>query len=243
MMADSTISDLLKKHEKQRDKSRDTHDNVHKPALLELQKPFNPANQASPASVTSPNLSNAGQVILLGSSGIELFKTTGRDTQIANRPNTFNAGCSGDTIENVLYRLRLGLLDLIQPLFPKLWVVHIGTNNLLSNKPLQKVELDNYRLLLRALFSVSPPKARVLAVAIFKRKDRDDDVVRVSNEGIKKAVEDVNGEEGRERVRFVEQPEELGGEHMADHLHFNEEGYDIWGRVLAARVEEVLGEL
>ena len=36
----------------------------------------------------------------------------------------------GDKIENVLYRIKLGLLQLCKPLGVVLWVVHTGTNNL-----------------------------------------------------------------------------------------------------------------
>lgn len=71
-------------------------------------------------------------VVLLGDSMLERFQTTGKYTQIGGLqyPRVFNAGVGGDKIENVLYRIRLGLLSILKAKNPKLVVIHIGTNNL-----------------------------------------------------------------------------------------------------------------
>ena len=105
---------------------------------------------------------------------------------------------------------------------------------------LQPSDLDNYALLLRALLSVSPSDTQVLAIAIFWRKDRDDAIVRASNLGIKEVVDAVNVELGNERIWFVEQPEELTKACLQDHVHLDRDGYRMWGRVLSAKIEDVV---
>lgn len=202
-----------------------------------------PPHEPDRSLVSPPPSINPRPIILIGDSMLERFKTTGLliKSKISSRPETFNAGVGGDKIENVIYRLDLGLLQLLQPLLPLLWVVHIGTNNLRGKKkPLRPFELDNYALLLRALLSVSPLDAKVLAVGIFRRKDIDDASVRTSNEAIKAVVDKMNGALGSERVRFVEQPDQLSNAHLVDHVHLDVEGYGIWDRVLRTKMEEIL---
>ena len=68
-------------------------------------------------------------VVLIGDSMLERFKTSGTSTRIAQMKSTFNMGVRGDKIENVLYRLgTLGMMEKLADRKVKLWIVMIGTN-------------------------------------------------------------------------------------------------------------------
>ena len=171
------------------------------------------------------------------------LQTTGRkiDSKTSRRSSTFNAGVGGDKIENVLYRLKEGLLSSLASLPVKLWVVHVGTNNLRPKGPLRPNDIENYRLLLRALRSISAPDTQALVVGIFRRKDREDSCVRDSNVAVKALVEEMSQVNGSGRMHFVEEPDELTAESLVDHVHLDEEGYRIWDRVLSEKIEQIVG--
>jgi lysophospholipase L1-like esterase len=172
---------------------------------------------------------------------LERLKTTGMDTQIAHLPSSFNAGVGGDKIENVLYRLDLGMMDLLESRNVKVWVVMIGTNNLRKTHHLLPVEVQRYRLLLQALLRISP-KSQIVACALFKRKDVGDQYVEESNELLRDLVNDVdmNLEIGQ-RIQWFEAPVGVTKELLVDHVHLNKEAYRIWDQTLYAKVEELLG--
>ena len=242
-MAEPTIHSLLGLKGKYKERSHKTFHNVHVPEIRGILASAQATNKSTTSTkAPTPPTNLPPEVILIGDSMLERFRTTGRSAhaQISSRPHTFNAGVGGDKIENVLYRLDQGLLQRLQPLAPRLWVVHIGTNNLHDKASLQPSALDNYALLLRALLSGSPSDAQVLAVAIFPRKDIDDAIVRTSNLGIQEAVKAVNIELGNERIWFVEQPEELTKARLQDHVHLDRDGYRLWDRVLAAKIDSII---
>jgi lysophospholipase L1-like esterase len=174
--------------------------------------------------------------VLIGDSMLERLKNTGRNTRLAQLPSSFNAGVGGDKIENVLYRLDLGLISQLETRNVKLWVVMIGTNNL--KKTLKKVEVERYRLLLQALLRISPT-SRILCCEIFKRKDIQDCYVEESNRSIQGVIEQMNQNLG-EKIFWVEAPEGVTKERLVDHVHLDKEGYIIWDELLYAGVEELL---
>jgi lysophospholipase L1-like esterase len=167
---------------------------------------------------------------------LERLKTTGLNGNLAQLPSSFNASVGGDKIENVLYRLDLGLIFQLETRNVKLWVVMIGTNNL--RKALKKVEVEQYRLLLQALLRISTT-SKILCCEIFKRKDIEDGHVEQSNRAIRGVIEEMNGNLG-ERVFWIEAPNGVTKERLVDHVHLDEEGYRIWDEVLYKRVQELL---
>jgi len=174
--------------------------------------------------------------VLIGDSMLERLKNTGRNTKLAQLPSSFNAGVGGDKIENVLYRLDLGLMSQLETRNVKLWVVMIGTNNL--KKALKKVEVERYRLLLQALLRISQT-SRILCCEIFKRKDIQDCYVEESNIAIRGVIEEMNGNLG-EKIFWVEAPEGVTKERLVDQVHLDKEGYRLWDEVLYERVQGLL---
>lgn len=92
---DPDFRELIHDSMKSKSRSHDTHNEIHLPIL-------------------SQNPALAFTTVLVGDSMIERLKTTGSSTRIARLPSSFNAGVGGDRIENVLYRLDLGLFASLQ---------------------------------------------------------------------------------------------------------------------------------
>ena len=76
---------------------------------------------AEPAVSGKPD-TKPSQIVLIDDSMLKRLKTTDRSVQVKlfSRHNIFNADVGDDKIENVLYRLQLGLLQLMQPLITRL---------------------------------------------------------------------------------------------------------------------------
>lgn len=142
-----------------------------------------------------------------GDRGLEMRKTLHRISAV------FNAGCGGDKIENVMYRLTgdgessgdgestkgeheelfHGLLDTLskRQTKVKLWVIHVGTNNLHKKNGLTDASVSAMRILLIALLHVSAPEAHVLVTALFYRKDIRNELVDEANAKLENLVEEL----------------------------------------------------
>ncbi|PVH80412.1 carbohydrate esterase family 3 protein [Cadophora sp. DSE1049] len=172
--------------------------------------------------------------VLLGDSMIERFLTTGSSTQIAQLPSSLNAGCGGDKISNLIYRLLIMLPYL--PSDVKVWVLMMGTNDLGKKKAVKDEDVDAYGVLVRALCEVVP-KSNVLVCGVFERKDVLDDCVRETNGKLRGMVERLG-----DRVRWLEPPRLEKELHLDDHVHLNGVGYEVWDGVLVENIREMLGQ-
>ncbi|UJR32527.1 hypothetical protein I4U23_019989 [Adineta vaga] len=223
-------------------RSHDTHINVHLPQLKIIHL------ASSDNSVSSEHHSSQIDIVLIGSSAIERFKTTGQNTQLGqlHYPQIFNGGVGGDKIENVLYRVNLGLFRLLKPHNPKVIVLLIGTNNLRPNQALQQQHLDDYYLLLQAILRDFPIRTQILILGFSKRKDVNEQCTMQSNSAIKELVTKVNQEkmesqmQQQHRVRWMDSPEQIGWEHLEDDLHLNANGYQIWDAALYRMIQKLL---
>jgi len=232
---------LLQAEMKFKQRSHNTYEKTHAPELLKYQQTEEQKEPDFSPVENTQNLPPGIDAVLIGDSMLERLKTTGSHTRIAHLPSSFNAGVGGDKIENVLYRLDLGMMDLLESRKVKLWVVMIGTNNLRKTRPLSEVEGQRYRLLLRALLRIAP-RSQILACEVFRRKDVDDEFVEKSNELLRGVVEEVdrNLGGGKGRICWMEAPVEVTKERLVDHVHLDREGYRIWDEGLYGKVEELL---
>ncbi|KAF3908157.1 hypothetical protein AA313_de0200527 [Arthrobotrys entomopaga] len=183
-------------------------------------------------------------IIYLGDSMLERLKTTGANTHLHNLPASINLGVGGDKIENVLYRLNSAYIDLLTPRPTKLWLLHIGSNNLTPKRGLREsAELADYKTLLQCLLWLSR-RSKILVTGLFRRKDISDEIVGGSNEGIRRLVEGMNERErkvgGVERLVWVEATRKVTFEELEDQVHLNGEGYRIWDEDVCPRVLELL---
>ncbi|KAJ0272663.1 hypothetical protein Brms1b_008716 [Colletotrichum noveboracense] len=163
----------------------------------------------------------------------------------ARLKGVFNAGVGGDKFENVIYRLTgssdpsrplAGLLNALRNRDVKLWVLHVGTNNLQPKCGLRDSDLAILRLIVEALLEMG---GKILLVGLFKRKDINDELVVKANENYLKLVRQFQ-EEGSDRIEFLEPPLVDKDECMVDHVHLNEKGYQIWSEVLFEVVTNIV---
>lgn len=218
--SESDFRQLIHDSMKSTYRSHDAHNEIHLPVLSQ--------NPALPFTT-----------VLIGDSMIERLQTTGSSTRIARLPSSFNAGVGGDRIENVLYRLDLGLFTSLKNRGIKLWVLMIGTNHIGKKKGLKKKELDAYRVLVQALLRIAP-QSRILACGIFQRRDVDDGNIERANLMLKELVGEINKQLDGEKVFWVDAPGGVKEEHLVDHAHLNEEGYRIWDEVLYPKIISLL---
>lgn len=186
------------------------------------------------------SVSRTPRIMLLGDSMLERLTTTGQSPSLQPWPSehllsrlelsrtnsnrglearkilhrlsaVFNAGCGGDKIENILYRLvgdeqassdkapmedrqeqlSCGLVDALskRQTQVKLWVIQVGTNNLHKVKGLSEASLLAMRVLLTTLLHISAPETHILVTALFYREDIRNDLVDQANARIKELVE------------------------------------------------------
>ncbi|RVD89691.1 uncharacterized protein DFL_000688 [Arthrobotrys flagrans] len=238
----NALREYIKESMKFKERSHKTLEEIHRPDL-ELIPPI-PQN---------PN-GTCFDVIFIGDSMIERLKTTGQNTRLHNFPRSFNLGVGGDKIENVLYRLHTGYISLLENRPTKLWVVHIGTNNLRPRKGLRDSnpnDSENFRVLVQTLRLLCPG-SKVLVTGLFPRKDVDDELVRVSNGKLKESLDGLDKSPSLSRDSlpepvleveplFWEEPAEtINTDVLVDHVHLNEEGYRLWDESLYPRILEIL---
>jgi lysophospholipase L1-like esterase len=205
---------------KWKDRSEKTHKNTHIPELTRR---------------STENI----DTVLLGSSMFERFKNAGATTRIGRLPRSFNAGVGGDKIPSVLYRIQLGLLEELKKFQPKVWVISIGTNDLRKNRAFGPEDFAGYKILMQALLR-TVVGSRVISTAISYRRDIDDWIVDESNIGLRGIGEELNKELGVEVVRWLDAPTKLDkNKSQVDHVHYNEEGYQIWDEILFPVVDEM----
>ncbi|CAO3566626.1 unnamed protein product [Mortierella alpina] len=216
-------------------RSHETFSNIHMPELQTMVSSTPDLSSSQP--IINNQVQGTIKAVLIGDSMLERLKTTGACTELAQLDGSFNAGCGGDKIENVFYRLSL-MSPLLETLQIRLWVVMIGTNNL-RKKGLRQSDVPLYRLLLQALLRIAPG-SNALVCEIFKRKDVEDQHVDEANEMIKAMLTEMNGNLGEERIFWSDAPAEVTKERLEDHVHLDDEGYRIWDRILFPRVLQLL---
>lgn len=201
----------------------------------------------------------APRIILFGNSMFERMKTTGQtpdggpwpSPEILDMPATecfddvFNAGVGGDKIGNNVYRLvgdvERGLKGLLEVLHTKeigMWVVCCGTNDLHPKQGLRDGDLEVYRLMLEALWSVSGSQTRFLVVGMSHRSDIRNEQVDGANSRIRSMVESV----GHGKAAVYEEPGGIDeGRYLEDHVHLNRDGYKAWMQSLVKKMREIHG--
>lgn len=227
-MSEDSFLKELKQSSKFKQRSHDTHHNIHVPELtlrLKLPNHETPSHpQPNPAAddpvTPSANLSNTSpiHIVYLGNSMLERLKTTGQGTKLGNlssKGSAFNAGCGGDKNENVLYRLEQGLYTLLKSsqestaTIPKtcditLWILASGTNNLHAKHGFRHPDVASWKVLLETCLRIAP-RSRVLACDVFYRKDVKDELVEAGNEMLKGVVREVNLEVEKRRAENGEE--------------------------------------
>jgi lysophospholipase L1-like esterase len=150
-----------------------------------------------------------------------------------------NFGIGGDQVQHVLWRLRHGELEGIQP---KLIVMMIGTNN--GGDSVDDVALGIKTLLVE--IHKDSPKSKVLLLGIFPRSEHPDGA-REKNDNVNKQIAKfATFAEGRRIVyldigsKFLAADGTLPKDIMPDSLHPNEKGYQIWAEATIDTVKQMM---
>ena len=149
-----------------------------------------------------------------------------------------NFGIGGDRTQHVIWRLRHGELEGIQP---KVAVLMIGTNN---GDSAGDVALGIKTILKD--FAERSPSSRILMLGIFPRSAKADAGDRQKNEQVNKIIA---GYADNRRVVYLDigagflQPDgTLTTEIMPDLLHLSEKGYQIWADAIIGPVKQMMSE-
>ena len=150
-----------------------------------------------------------------------------------------NFGIGGDQVQHVLWRLRHGELDGIQP---KLVVMMIGTNN--GGDSVDDVALGIKTLLVE--IHKDSPRSKVLLLGIFPRSLHPNGE-REKNDNVNKQIAKfATFAEGRRIVyldigaKFLQPDGTLPFDIMNDALHPTEKGYQIWAEAIVDTVKQML---
>ncbi|KAG7404948.1 hypothetical protein Forpe1208_v015392 [Fusarium oxysporum f. sp. rapae] len=186
-------------------RSQQTHHNIHVPQIKD----------------------NPGQytTAILGASGVERLKTTGRMLSINKDSRILNLGVGGDKILNVQYRMDQGLVRLLKQHQPniKIMYIHMGSNNL-KKQGLRKGDADAYGALIKQLRTEFPDMIIVIT-ALFIQRGLGLDVIEDANNKLKA----IAAEHGCEFLPFGDDQTGIMSE---DNVHLNEFGYRNWNEIL-----------
>lgn len=222
-LSSTAFLNLLNESGTYKDRSNATHTEHHKPVLS--QNPTEPI-----------------EILLLGDSMLERFKTTGRNTPLGSAayPLVMNAGVGGDKISNVLYRLGVGLWQLLSQRSILYAVIQIGSNNLKPKKGLNGNAVMEYALLIEAM-QRAVPGVKVLVTGLMQRKDVLVEVVTASNDALdsNNNLMYISSNHPPFKVFYLPPCPQITTDHLEDHAHLNATGYALFSQAVEAKLEEM----
>lgn len=158
--------------------------------------------------------------------------------------NAADFGWGGDQIQNILWRIRHGELDGVNP---KIIVILAGTNNV-GNEPGDEAKIANITRGLEALVSAcrqNAPSATIILTGIFPRNDNMAVMPEINqiNENLAKMADgktilyvNVNAKLADENGKLFP-----GMMNSSDHLHPTVKGYQVWADALKPIFTDLLG--
>jgi lysophospholipase L1-like esterase len=181
------------------------------------------------------------RVALVGDSLIAGWSKTSWEKTWAPR-GAANFGIAGDRTEHVLWRLRNGLLEAIDP---DVVLLQVGTNDIKSGD-IRRSPADTaagIRAIVETI-RAAKPKARIIVMAIFPRRPKYDWIdaaiqeanvrlAQIQREMADVLVVDIG-------IHFRGQNLQPSKVHLADDLlHLKGSGYDIWTQCVVDAVDAV----
>ena len=172
-----------------------------------------------------------------GDSITDFWQTKGRTVWDARYGQLHPAdfGISADKVENLLWRLRQGQID---GLDPKLVVLMIGTNNTARDTAEQIAEGIKTVV---AEYLQRAPHARILLLGVFPRSAKAEDPIRAKIAQINQLISTPSDP----RVtyldigaKFLDAQGALAPDIMPDMLHPSEKGYTIWADAIQAEIDK-----
>ncbi len=142
-------------------------------------------------------------------------------------------GISGDTTQNVLWRIQNGTLAELQP---QAVVVLIGTNNFGLHNDKPESVIKGVSAIVKEL-QTKLPKSKILLMAIFPRDELPDTDFRKrilqTNEALAKLADGKQLHYLDLGPEMLDKDGKLPKELMPDFLHLSEAGYKVWSAAVA----------
>jgi lysophospholipase L1-like esterase len=190
-------------------------------------------------------------VYFLGDSITRRWRATDYPRFLANWNENFhgwnaaNFGWGGDTIQNILWRLRNGELDGVHP---KVIVLLAGTNNV-GNSPASDAKVADITKCIKALLDTlreKAPKATIILMGIFPRNDAAKPTAVMPS--INKINESIAKFADGKTIRYLNINDKLADKDgrllegmTEDRLHLSLKGYQVWADALKPVLTELLG--
>ncbi len=207
-------------------------------ALVSAERPDAAKWEAEIAALERADKTNpppSGAILFAGSSSIRLWKTLAEDFP---RHRVINRGFGGSHIsDNVAYADRI-----ILPAKPKLVLLYAGDNDLAANKTPDQA-LADFQAFTKKVHSAQP-STRILLISIKPSISRWHlaDKVKAAN----RLIEGFTQRDARLGYIDVFTPM-LGADgqprpeiFLDDKLHMNAQGYALWRRIIAPRLDEAM---
>ncbi|MFC4701466.1 platelet-activating factor acetylhydrolase IB subunit [Glaciecola siphonariae] len=143
-----------------------------------------------------------------------------------------NLGFGGDRTEHVLWRLRHGAVD---GLDPKLVVLMIGTNNTGHRQDAAEDTALGVKYIIDEL-KQRLPNSKILLLAIFPRGESSDDPLRILNEEVNQLIKAYSDNDSVFWLNinhlFLDESGDLSTSVMNDLLHPETPQYKIWAQAI-----------
>jgi len=156
--------------------------------------------------------------------------------------NAANFGWGADAIENILWRLKNGELDGVNP---KIIVILAGTNNL-GRQPADEAKIAEITRGLKALLDVCREKAPGATIILTGILPRNDNMAAMP--AINRINENLAGFANAKTVRYLNINDKLADKEgklfdgmTVDKLHLSLKGYQVWADALKPIFTEILG--
>lgn len=183
-------------------------------------------------------------LLMIGDSITEGWANAGKDVweKYYGDRNALNLGFGGDRTENLLWRLRHGEVDGIEP---SVGVLMIGTNNTGHRREAPELTAAGIRAVLDELRE-RQPQMKILLLGVFPRDPQPGTPMRKINRDINEIIA---GYADNRHIfyreiydEFLTGDGELTKEIMPDFLHPNERGYEIWAEAMEPTLARLLEE-
>jgi lysophospholipase L1-like esterase len=152
---------------------------------------------------------------------------------------TANFGIGGDRTQHVLWRIKNGELEGINP---KVVMLMIGTNNVSSNSA-EEIAAGITEIV--KTLREKKPEAKILLLAVFPRAPQPTDKGRLKIGEINKIISKLDDGKNIKYLdigqKFLKEDGTLTKDIMPDYLHLSARGYQIWGDAVAPVIRELGG--
>jgi len=181
-------------------------------------------------------------LLMLGDSISHFWEKRGASvwTEFYQSRNAFNLGFSGDRTEHVLWRLRNGAVENMQP---KLTVLMIGTNNTGHRMDPAEHTAQGIKAIISEL-RTRLPHSKILLLGVFPRHYSPHNEMRIRNKDINNLIQSFKDEGHVYYLNinniFLRNDNVMKEELMPDLLHPNASGYQLWAETMEPTINQLM---